>query len=148
MKDAILLKLRLRRRIIRSPAAFAASTDGVAAVEFALILPLMVLMYLGISALTVGVNTARKVAHVSRAVADLVGREKSLDAAGLGQIVNASSAVLAPHDPTGMTISVASIVVWQKPNTDGTLPSHFEGKVCWGRAHTVTGPSESGTPTF
>jgi hypothetical protein len=47
------LALRLRH--------FVPSRDGVAAVEFAMVLPVMVLMYLGMTELTFAVNTDRKI---------------------------------------------------------------------------------------
>ena len=48
---------------------------GVAAVEFALILPLMLVLYIGTAELTTGLMANRKMTVVARALSDLVAQE-------------------------------------------------------------------------
>ena len=61
-----------------SPAAlgapFAGDTKGVSAVEFALVLPLMLTLYLGGAELAQAISASRKVTLVSRTVADLAAQ--------------------------------------------------------------------------
>jgi Flp pilus assembly protein TadG len=97
------LALRLRH--------FVPSRDGVAAVEFAMVLPVMVLMYLGMTELTFAVNTDRKITLLSRTLADLTGRATSVDTADMDTIFNAASSVMAPYSSDQAKLTVSSIVV-------------------------------------
>ena len=97
------LALRLRH--------FVPSRDGVAAVEFAMVLPVMVLMYLGMTELTFAVNTDRKITLLSRTLADLTGRATSVNTTDMDTIFNAASSVMAPYSSDQAKLTVSSIVV-------------------------------------
>jgi len=60
-----------------------AATHGVAAVEFAMILPGLLLLYIGMSEASVGWSLYRKVTLVSRSVADLTARSTTVSSADL-----------------------------------------------------------------
>jgi Flp pilus assembly protein TadG len=125
---------------------FARAADGVAAVEFALILPVMLVMYLGLVAVTAGVNTNRKVTLVSRTVSDLVARSSStLKPAELDVLVRAAATVIAPYDPAGMNVALASVVV-KNVAASGATPV-LQARVCWSVAKelTATGELANGT---
>ncbi len=93
---------------------------GVAAVEFALILPLMLLLYVGVIDVTRYVIASRKLSQLSRTVSDLVSQQPtasgSISIAGLSNIFAASSAVMAPY-PTGtVTLTVSAVDIKAKSN--------------------------------
>ncbi len=137
--------LRFLRPLRARVAALGGATEGVAAVEFALVLPLMLTMYFGLIAVTVGINTSRKIAVVSRTIADLTGRTATVSATGTNSIeslVTAAAAVISPYDPAGLEVTVASVVVY---TTTGTT---LQAKVCWsaGRTFAANGTSSTMTP--
>ncbi len=116
-----------RRDSLPSPdrhalARFRAGRDGVAAVEFALVLPLLLLLYFGTTDLASYIGNIRKVTLAARTVADLVAREGGdISANQFAVIVKAGRAVLAPYD--GATARIAAKAV-------GVYDANGKAKVC------------------
>ena len=78
-------------------AGVARDERGVSAVEFALLLPLMLALYLGAVELSQGIAADRKVTLTSRTVADLVSQVTNINNAGMTNSLNAAAAVMAPY---------------------------------------------------
>ncbi|HEY8565127.1 MAG TPA: TadE/TadG family type IV pilus assembly protein [Beijerinckiaceae bacterium] len=119
------------RRIARRLRRFTRAADGLAAVEFALILPVMIALYFGMAEVTVGIIQDRKLDLVARAVADLPGRAGTMDDATMKTIFAAAANIMAPYDTSKVKITVTSVVV--KKNSGGAL----EAKGCWSKTHTL-----------
>jgi len=88
---------------------FAGDGRGVSAVEFALLLPVMVALYLGGVEISNGVALQRKVTLTAGTVANLTAQATTLAASDVTNILNASAAILAPYSTTGATITVSCI---------------------------------------
>ena len=125
-------------------AALASAADGVAAVEFSLILPLMLVLYFGSVEVTQAVRASRKVDLVAGALANLASQQLTCstgsatacltetDMTGSNGIFTAAAAILAPFSTTNlkMTISQVNIstyngsliakVDWTVTNNGGT----------------------------
>jgi len=86
---------------------------GVAAVEFALIAPVMVLLYLGGTELTRVLSVDRKVSLAARVASDLVARQTNsvMTAAELTTALDGASAMLAPYSTTPLSLVVSSVVI-------------------------------------
>ncbi|WP_350336040.1 TadE/TadG family type IV pilus assembly protein [Coralliovum pocilloporae] len=87
------------------------SIAGVAAVEFAIILPLMLSMYLGSVEIGTALSAQRRVYHLASAVGDLVGREQTVNRAGLDRVFNLSASLMQPFSSAETTLTIASFVV-------------------------------------
>jgi Flp pilus assembly protein TadG len=101
------LKTFVPKRLIR----LAKDEGGVSAVEFAMILPLMVTLYLGGVEVSQGVAIDRKVTLVARTVADLTSQTASVTTKDVTDILDASGAVLAPYPTSNAKVTVASIKI-------------------------------------
>jgi Flp pilus assembly protein TadG len=105
---------RAERRTLRR---LGRDEKGIAAVEFALILPLMVTLYVGSIQVTQGVLASRKMAMLSRTLSDIVAQQPTAtttpcSSAGLcdsamSLIFDAATAVMSPFD-TGYLQSTAT----------------------------------------
>jgi len=92
-----------------SPKRLAHDRTAVSAVEFALILPLMLTLYLGGIQISEALSINRKVSHVTSTLADLVTQSKSLTNSEMSNVFDASSSVMAPYSATPLQITVSEI---------------------------------------
>jgi len=121
---------------------FFRNSQGAGAVEFALIAPVLLLLYLGAFEITVVMGVTRKVSHASSSVADLVAAQTSVDLTYLSTMKDVVTGIIAPYVATGYTMKITGI----------TLDSTATAKVTWswnqdgGRPYTantvVTVPSD------
>jgi Flp pilus assembly protein TadG len=84
---------------------------GATAVEFALLLPLMVTLYFGAVEVSQGISVDRKVSLTARTVADLVSQVSSVNNAGMNDILTASSAVMYPYSTNTLKVTVTSVKI-------------------------------------
>jgi len=114
---------------------FASGQTGMAAVEFAAILPFMLTAYLGGVEYGDGVAINRKVAVTTRAVADLASRYTTIHNSDMSSILGASSAIIAPYLPGPMAVTVSEVTVDAKGNATVTWSDTLNGT-----AHAVGSP--------
>lgn len=115
-----------------NPRDFAADVEGVAAVEFAVILPFMLALYLGSVEVGGGMAVQFKTALATRAVADLASRYISIDNDTMTGILSTASTVVAPYSASGLVVTISQV----------TTNSAGQGTIAWsdslnGTAHTV-----------
>lgn len=115
---------------------------GTAAVEFALILPIMLAVYIGTLEASTLITMDRKVQSVAGAVGDLVARvDESLTASQMQDFFRASSGIMTPYSPNDVRQVVTAVQV----RNDGTT------RVVWTRqyqnqTYSSTTPHSVGTP--
>jgi len=97
----------LRQRLSRC----ARDERGVSAVEFALLLPVMVLLYLGGVEISQGLTVDRKVTLVARTVADLAAQVASITNSDMTNILSASTSVLSPFPTTNVKVTVSQVTI-------------------------------------
>jgi len=115
-------------------ARFAAAAEGVAALEFALVLPFMLVAYLGITEVSSVVSADRKLTILSRTLADLTGRAYAMTSGEIETIFRASSAVMAPLNSDQAKMVISSIVVKPTGQMDPNSQPVLEATVCWSSA--------------
>ncbi|MBE7734214.1 TadE/TadG family type IV pilus assembly protein [Devosia faecipullorum] len=117
------------RRIKQALQGFALAERGVAVIEFALILPIMLLVYLGSVEAGSLISTDRKVQAVAGAIGDLVARaDKRLSTAQMQDYFRAASGIMTPYspDPVLQVVTViavdnngAATVSWSRQSVGG-----------------------------
>lgn len=91
---------------------FRTATHGIAAVEFALILPFMALMYLGGFEVTQEIAVKRQVALTASTVATIVTQYSSISASQtMPGILAASSTVMTPYSAANTIVTVSCITI-------------------------------------
>jgi len=84
---------------------------GVSVVEFAMLLPLMLMLYLGAVEISQAVAIDRKVTLTSRTVADLASQASLIPSSDMSNILKASSAVIVPYDATKLKVTVSEVTI-------------------------------------
>lgn len=84
---------------------------GIAAVEFALILPLMLTLYFGAVELGDALTINRKVSHVTSSLADLVTQSKVITDSDMSNILDAAASVMTPYSVTPLKIVVSGVTI-------------------------------------
>lgn len=92
--------------------AFLRRESGVAAVEFALVVPLMLSVYLGCTEAATLLTADRKVQSVAGAIGDLVARSnKTITRAQLEDYFLAATSIMDPYDASTLVQTVTAVSV-------------------------------------
>ena len=110
----------------RRARALAGDRRGVALIEFAIALPVLLILYLGSFEVEDGIACNRKVTIATRAVADLLSQNQggSTSAAEVDGDLSAATKVLAPYPATNSVMRITEVA------TD----NNFQTTVQWSRA--------------
>src|SRR5471032_2729651 len=82
---------------------------GAAAVEFALIAPVAILLYCGFAELTMAMMAERRAAHSASVVADLVAQSTQVSTAEMTDIFNIGNAIMNPFATAPLKLRVTSV---------------------------------------
>jgi len=97
----------MHRRLAR----LARDERGVSAVEFGMLLPLMLSLYLGAVEVATAVAVDRKVTLAARSVADLISQSSSVSTTDINNILEAAGAVTAPYSDAPLKVTVSQVKI-------------------------------------
>lgn len=112
---------------LRRLAGFRKDRRGVAAVEFAMIVPLMLMMFMGAVEFSQAITVDRRVSQVAGSTADLVARAKTISTSEMTGIMQVVEELIKPYDHTLLKMTVLNVAA---SPTDAT-----DTKVCWAYSH-------------
>ena len=104
-----MLKLWYRARL--SILDLIADRRGLAAIEFAMIVPIMLVMFFGTVELSSGVAVDRKVTLVARTLSDLTSQSSSVADADLNNFFTIKNAMLTPYPPGPVQATITELYV-------------------------------------
>ena len=84
---------------------------GIAAVEFAVIVPMMLVMFFGTIEISSGVAVDRKVTLVSRTISDLASQSTSVQDSDISNFFTIGNAIMTPFSPTPIVATVSELYV-------------------------------------
>jgi Flp pilus assembly protein TadG len=113
--------------VLKRIAKFLKAKDGVAAIEFAFLAPLLITLLLGTVEASNALECRQKVTSLASSAADLVAQTSSVSTTDISNIFNAVTAIVYPF--SGVTsITITSVM------SDG----HGGGTVAWSQAQNAT----------
>jgi len=102
--------MRSLRTLAKSLRSFHRDHRGMAATEFALITPLLITLYFGVTELTDALVVNTRVTRVASTAADLVGQDTSITNAEMDNIFSALDSIMFPYPNDATTIVISSLV--------------------------------------
>ncbi len=140
--------LRERLRGARWLAELRDDRQAVSATEFALVLPFMLLILIGMTEVTGALNQDRKVSRIASSITDLVAQSQTVTTAEISSILDLGEKILEPYPADELTSIIASISFDEDgtPSVDWSWDS--TGSEPWtpGSAPPVTLPSTVAAP--
>lgn len=88
------------------------ANEGMAAVEFAMVLPIMVGMYLGCCEISSGFSASKKTDAAARALSDLTAQASvDITQAQMNDIIAAATGVMQPFDGSAVPLTITSFMM-------------------------------------
>jgi Flp pilus assembly protein TadG len=87
----------------------AAARDGVAAVEFALLAPILILVYIGMADVTEAYMAQRRAQHLASTIADLTAQASSVSSSNLNDYFTIGNLAMAPFPTAALSQRITSI---------------------------------------
>lgn len=117
--------------------AFARDKRGIAATEFAMLLPVMTLLFFGMLEASDLFTVNRRLANASNSLVDLVAQEPTITVAELNDVIVGVTRILEPTDTSNVELKVVSLT---KGSNAGDPPL-----VHWSRDQTGAEPYPAGS---
>jgi Flp pilus assembly protein TadG len=125
-------------RTWRSARGMLADRSGIAATEFAFIVPLMLVMFFGTVEFSSGVAVDRKVTLMARTLADLTSQSLSVVNSDLVNFFAASGAIMTPYSSTPTNATISELYI--DPASGNARVQWSQGAAPRARASTVSIP--------
>jgi len=90
---------------------FARDERGVGAIEFAILFPVLVMLYLGAFELTVGLNASKRASRSAGSIADIVSQQSTVTKSVLATMPSVAGAIFVPYSTTGLTLKITGIAI-------------------------------------
>lgn len=114
--------MRLRR--------FWSDRRGVSAVEFALIAPILIMIYLALAELTLGMMASRRTSHLAATIGDLAAQSENLTDTNVTDLWAIGTSMMQPFD-TGINLKMRLSSV--------TMGADSKARVIWSKGQNMVG---------
>lgn len=118
------------RRPVALLRRFMRARDGIGGVEFALLAPVLIVLYLCAFELMTGFSVAKKVSMAASTVADLVSRADKISKTDLEGMVDVTDAVFAPYAVDNLSLKITGV----------TIDSARQATVAWSWSNSGAAP--------
>ncbi|SRR5579885_1205648 len=116
---------------------FLKAREGLAAIEFAFLAPVMLTMFFGTVELCNALLCRQKVTNIAATAADLVAQDTSVSDSQMNDIFSALNSIIYPYPSAGAQIIITSL----------TDDGHGGGTVAWSDAQNTTAHTVGSTMT-
>ena len=148
--------MRIRARLYRIYRRFAASTRGVAAIEFAMIMPVLAVLFLGAFDGGRAIAIYMKVRAATYSLAAITNQYETIQLSDIQSITGATSVILSPYSSGPAVVTVSQIAISSKGaatvawsySQGGTALTQGAAITLPSSMTTLAKPSKSGTYNY
>ncbi|RWX77311.1 pilus assembly protein [Neorhizobium lilium] len=97
--------------ILRRFKALWTDRRGVGGVEFALIAPLLLCLYITAFELTIGLSISKRTTRTASTIADLVTQQSSVTPTVLSTMKDVANSIFAPYSPKNLTLKITGVTI-------------------------------------
>ncbi|SFA93120.1 Flp pilus assembly protein TadG [Rhizobium sp. NFR07] len=108
---------------------------GIGGVEFALIAPLLLSLYITSFELTIGLSVSKRVTRTASTIADLVTQSSTVTPSDLQQMINVTNGIFTPYSPKDLSLKITGV----------TLDTSGNPTVAWSWAQNGSRPYTNGS---
>jgi len=112
---------------------FARDERGISAVEFAFVAPILIMLYLALTELTLGMMASRRTAHLAATIGDLAAQSESLTMSNISDLWDIGDNLLSPFTgSTNLKIILSSVTMAKDKNGNAVAT------IDWSESHNAT----------
>jgi Flp pilus assembly protein TadG len=137
--------MKLLAAIAQHRARLAADCRGISAIEFAMLMPVMLTLLLGSVEASQGIAADRKVELTAHTLADLASQYTDITNAVMSNILNAGAAIIAPYPAAPLKEVISEIAIDSNGNATVVWSDTLNGTALT-VGQTVSVPSSLATP--
>ncbi len=134
----ILSRLPLNEQMRR----FASDVQGIGGVEFALIAPLLLFLYITSFELTIGLSVSKRVTRTASTVADLVTQQAKVTTSDLQQMTSVANAIFTPYQPQNLKMKITGVTIDASSNPTVAWSWAQDGSRPYSNGSTVNVPTD------
>lgn len=124
--------MRKRQKSKRNLKNFSGNQSGVAAMEFVLVFPILIALFMGCIELYGHFNAIRKLGNLTSSIADIVAQSRTISEKQLKALHPLAQTLMAPLDSTSISYSITNV----RQKNIGQKP-----KLVWQQVHNASGIS-------
>lgn len=117
----------IQDRVRAASAGLIVDKRGVAALEFALVVPILFILLVGTVEFSQALTVDRRVTQAANSTADLIARTKSITTSEVAGVMQIIGHLMRPYDPARMRITVLNVIADVDDAANTT--------VCWSYEH-------------
>ncbi len=106
---------------------FGRDKRGVAAIEFAMIVPIMFFLFVGAVEFSQALTVDRRVTQIASSTADLIAREKTITSGDVDGIMDIVDHLMAPFETAQLKLTVLNVY--------SSITDANDTKICWFHHH-------------
>lgn len=122
-------------RLVLTARRLARERKGAGAIEFAILFPVLIMLYIGAFEITIGLSVSKRVTRAAGAIADIVTQQQSVTKAVLAQMPSVATSIFVPYNSTSVKLKITGI----------TIDAGANAKVLWSWAQDGTAPYAKNT---